>query len=286
MRRRAALAVAACTIGVVAAVGFFAQPLGLSDATHVVAVHAGGGDVPSNLLRVYVEFSAPMAPGDAYSHLRLVDERGNVVNDAFLELREELWSSDNRRLTLLFDPGRVKRGIRANEEMGAPLVAGHRYRLVVDSTWRDSHGRPLRRSYEQELRVTGFDSTPPDPSRWSISTPERETREPLRVSFGEPLDHALALRLISLVDSSGLRVPGRALLADDDRAWTFIPDAEWSATPLLLRIDPAVEDLAGNNLTRPFDADRARAGGIASAEVALADTFPRRIPLKFRDRGR
>lgn len=273
---RPALIAAVCAAVATVAVKFHTRPLTSHDATHVVAVRAGGGDVPSNLLRVYVELSAQMEPGAAYEHIHVVDAEGHEVKDPFLELREELWSPDHRRLTLLFDPGRVKRGIRSNLEMGAPLMAGHRYRLVIDSAWRDSRNQPLTASYTQELRVAGFDSVPPNPSRWSISAPRRDSRDPLRVGFGEPLDHALALRLISVVDERGSRIPGLASLSDDDRRWTFVPNAAWPRQALL-RIEPALEDLAGNNLVRPFDADRSRSG--APSDSALANPAPRIVSV-------
>src|SRR5437867_10604247 len=126
---------------------------------------------------MYVEFSAPMEPGAAYQNIRLVDGEGREVKDAFLELREELWSPDQRRLTLLFDPGRVKRGIRANREMGPPLVAGHRYRLIIDSAWCDARNHPLAAAYAQPLRVAAFDSVSPDPLRWAMSSPRIGSRD-------------------------------------------------------------------------------------------------------------
>ena len=58
--------------------------------------------------------------------------RGVKFTGAFLALDQELWDPVRRRITLLFDPGRVKRGVRTNLESGAPLVAGRRYRLVID----------------------------------------------------------------------------------------------------------------------------------------------------------
>ena len=117
MRRRSAVIATACATMAVVALGLVPHSVSRRDATRVVAVHAGGGTVPSNLLRVYVELSGPMEPGTAYDHIRLVDERRQVVRGAFLELREELWSGDRRWLTLLFDPGRVKRGIQSNLEL-------------------------------------------------------------------------------------------------------------------------------------------------------------------------
>jgi hypothetical protein len=282
MRVRSFVIAGACAAGVAAALGFTARTLVGHDATYVVAVRAGGGDVPSNLLRVYVELSAPMEPGDAYQHIRVMDDLGREVESALLELREELWSPDHRRLTLLFDPGRVKRGIRANLEMGAPLVDGHTYRLVIDSRWRDAQNHPLAASYAQELRVAGFDSTSPDPATWKRSSPTRDTREAFRVDFGEPLDHALALELVSVVAANGTRVAGRSRLSDDDRRWTFVPDANWTAGPFALRVDPQLEDLAGNNLTRPFDADLVR--GARVAEASVRDTNPRLVPIQLRAR--
>src|SRR5689334_5388387 len=80
--------------------------------TRVVAVHPSATRLPSNLLRWYVEFSAPMEPGSALAHVRLLDESGREVRGAFLSLDQELWDPERRRLTLLFDPGRVKRGVR------------------------------------------------------------------------------------------------------------------------------------------------------------------------------
>ncbi|HKW11814.1 MAG TPA: hypothetical protein VJO33_15610 [Gemmatimonadaceae bacterium] len=272
---RPALIAAVFAAAAAVAVRFHTRPPTRQDATHVVAVRAGGGDVPSNLLRVYVELSAAMEPGSAYEHIHIVDAEGHEVRDAFLELREELWSPDHRRLTLLFDPGRVKRGIRSNLEMGAPLVAGHRYRLVVDSGWRDAMNQPLAASYTQELRVAGLDSLPPNPSRWAISAPRRDSRDTLRVGFGEPLDHALALRLITVVDERGSRIPGLASLSDDDRRWTFLPSAAWPRQALL-RIEPALEDLAGNNIVRLFDADRS---GELGSDSPLTDTTPRFISV-------
>jgi hypothetical protein len=276
---RLPLITAVCATTAVVALGFLARPTANRDATHVVAVHAGGGEVPSNLLRVYVELSAPMEPGAAYEHIRLTDSEGRDVKDALLELREELWTPDHRRLTLLFDPGRLKRGIRSNVEMGPPLVAGHRYHLVIDSAWRDARNSALAAPFAEELRVAGFDSISPDPSRWTMSSPRNNTRDPLRVDFGEPLDHALAMRMITIVDSHGSRIPGLLRLSHDDRTWTFVPATAWPREARL-RVEPALEDLAGNNLTRLFDSDRLRAG--SALEAALGDTDARIIPVIVR----
>jgi hypothetical protein len=92
------------------------------DPAHVEAIYPTADRLPSNTLRFYIVFSAPMSAGEAHDRLRLVNDRGQVVPGAFLELEEELWDPTGRRLTVLLDPGRIKRGLRANLESGAPLV--------------------------------------------------------------------------------------------------------------------------------------------------------------------
>jgi hypothetical protein len=226
-------------------------------------VHPTADRLPSNLLRWYVEFSAPMEPGTAHEHVRLIDEAGRPVEHAFLRVDEELWDRERRRLTLLFDPGRVKRGVKTNLEMGRPLIAGHRYRLVIDAAWRDATGAGLASGFDKEFDVSRFDGASPDPARWRVSAPRAGTSDPLQVGLGEPLDHALALRMVR-VETRGRVVEGRVGLAPGDSVWTFIPAQTWDAGEYVLRVDSALEDLAGNSVARVFDADRAR--GTESAE--------------------
>ena len=57
----------------------------------------------------------------------LVDEDGREVVDPFVPLDTEFWNGDRMRYTLFLDPGRVKRGILPNQEMGRALVPGRRY---------------------------------------------------------------------------------------------------------------------------------------------------------------
>mgnify|MGYP003346898067 CR=1 FL=1 len=78
--------------------------------TLVTQIYPSADVLPENTLKFYVHFSAPMSRGHSYDHIRLLDEANRPVELAFLELAEELWSPDMLRLTLLMDPGRIKRG--------------------------------------------------------------------------------------------------------------------------------------------------------------------------------
>ncbi len=224
--------------------------------TRIVAVHPTVERVPSNLLRWYIEFSSPMEPGSALDHVRLLDETGRPVEGAFLRVDEELWDAERRRLTLFFDPGRVKRGVRQHVEMGAPLVAGHRYRLVVDAKWRDARGAELASGFEREIEAGPFDGASPAPETWRLAPPRAGTRDPLRVSFREPLDHALAARMLT-VFRSGEPIEGSVALVPGDSLWLLTPTVAWKVGEHTLRVDATLEDLAGNSVARVFDSDRA-----------------------------
>jgi hypothetical protein len=79
--------------------------------TVITQVNPTADRLPENTLRWYVHFSAPMTRGGAYRHVKLLCGE-TEVSYPFLELDEELWSADGKRFTLLFDPGRVKRGLK------------------------------------------------------------------------------------------------------------------------------------------------------------------------------
>jgi hypothetical protein len=233
--------------------------------TRVLGVYPSSAELPANLLRWYVELSAPMTPGSALEHVHLLDESGRQVRGAFLALDQELWDPDRRRLTLLFDPGRVKRGVRTNLEAGAPLEAGHRYRLVVDDAWQDGNGAELVSSFEQSFQAVSADRTSLDPKRWRLTVPAAGTREALRLEFGEIVDHALAVSMIGVSGAGGSGVAGTVQLADDDRVWMFSPTSPWPKGDFELRIDRRLEDVAGNSVARVFDTDRSRAAGPVDA---------------------
>src|SRR4029450_9861973 len=114
--------------------------------------------------------------GTALQHVHLMDEAGREVPGAFLALDQELWDPERRRLTLLFDPGRVKRGVRTNVESGAPLVAGRRYRLAIDDGWTDGNGAQLASGFEHAFDVGEADRRSPDPNRWRLTRPSPGTR--------------------------------------------------------------------------------------------------------------
>jgi hypothetical protein len=236
----------------------FSLPQRRADPTaRVTDVYPSRAMVPENLLRIYIHFSEPMSRGEAYRHIRLLDAAGKPVEAPFLELHEELWSNDGTRFTLLFDPGRIKRGLKPREEIGPVLEAGRSYELVIDRNWPDATGRPLKAGFRKSFRAGAPDESSPDPRTWSIRTPRPATREPLEVQFPEPLDRALLARLITVQDAAGHAVPGRVSVAGEETIWRWVPSGPWRPGAYRLTIGTDLEDVAGNSIARPFEVDLA-----------------------------
>ncbi|HEX6097720.1 MAG TPA: hypothetical protein VF432_15440 [Thermoanaerobaculia bacterium] len=229
---------------------------GKTTATTVVAqVYPTAGEVPANQLKFYLDFSAPMSFGDAYRHIRLLDDGGREVPRAFLQTAHELWDARRQRFTLILDPGRIKRGLRSNVENGPPLRAGSAYRLVIDAHWRDGDGNPLRESFEKRFRVIAADRTAPDADRWRLKAPAAETTEPLELAMNEPLDRALLEEMLVVLDGRGQPVEGQMRITAAETRWTFRPHQPWRRGGYAVRVSAKLEDRAGNNLQRLFDED-------------------------------
>ncbi len=211
--------------------------------------------LPENLLKFYVHFSAPMQSGDIYRHIHLLDQEGREIELPFLEIGEELWDPSMTRVTLLLDPGRIKRGVRPLEEVGSALHIGETHALVIDRDWTDANGRPLSDAFRKEFRVVEPDRTPPDPAAWTISAPQAGSRTPLSVGFDEPIDHALVQRMVRVTAPTGEPVSGSIMITREERQWTFLPDAAWRPGTYALVVETVIEDLAGNNVGKPFDVD-------------------------------
>ena len=70
----------------------------------VVAVYPSEDTLPSNLLKMYVRFSHPMREGQSLNYITLLKNGKDTVDGVFLESHPELWSADQRTITLWLDP--------------------------------------------------------------------------------------------------------------------------------------------------------------------------------------
>ncbi len=220
---------------------------------------------PANLLKLYIVFSAPMSRGEAWKRIHLLDEGGKPVKGAFLEIDQELWDPELRRLTVLFDPGRIKRDLVPNLQNGVPIVEGHKYTLAIDREFLDARGVPMAEGFRKPFRGGPADRTPPDPSTWSIVTPSAGSRNALVVKFPRPLDFALLQRTLQV---GGVR--GTVAVDREETEWTFTPAEPWKSGAYKLTIDTTLEDLAGNRIGRAFDRNEGDRSHAPEGKIFLA----------------
>ena len=224
--------------------------------TEVVAVYPTAAELPVNLLRVYVHFSAPMSEGWAASAIRVTrEDTGETLEDVFLPPEPELWDAQRKRLTMLLDPGRIKRGLVPNLEFGYPLVEGTAVRIAVDPAFRDAAGQTLRAGAERSYSIGAALRSRIDPTAWQLKTPTAGSRDPLLVEFDRPLDHGLLQHCLSVRHEAGRKVGGVSEVGAGERSWRFIPDAPWEAGAYQLVVEPRLEDVSGNSPARVFDRD-------------------------------
>jgi hypothetical protein len=243
--------------GTPAAVLVRARP-DLPRTTDVLEIRPSGGVVPRNLLRLYVTFSAPMGEGDAATHLRLLDGHGSELDGALLPSEHELWDPARTRLTVLLDPARIKRGLVSHREIGYPLAAGGSFRVVVGDGFRDARGARLRVGAERGYQVGDDERRHVEPDRWTLTAPHGGSVDPLVVTFDRPLDHGLLARCLAVTGPGDQPVAGLAEAGPKERSWRFVPSRPWVAGDHQLAVDPVLEDLAGNSVSRVFDRDLER----------------------------
>jgi hypothetical protein len=241
-------------------------------STIVSHVYPSGETVPANQLRMYLYFSAPMDWRSGYDYVKLLDDRGEEVEDAFLPLDADFWNGDRTRYTVFFDPGRVKRGILPNRQMGRALVAGKRYTLVVRRDWRDGHGQPLKEEFRRTFTAAPAIERALSMSAWRVSAPAAGTREPLSVAFPAALDHGLLQRALG-VSRGGTPVDGEAAIDASETRWRFTPRTPWQAGGHELVALEFLEDLAGNRIGRAFEVDNFERTDISSTPAQTTLPF-------------
>jgi hypothetical protein len=226
-----------------------------ASTTVITQIFPSARELPENLLKFYIHFSAPMSRGNIYNYIHLRDQNGKDVELPFLEIDEELWNPEMTRLTLIIDPGRIKRGVRPLEEIGAVFQAGSKYSLIIDPEWQDAEGNPLKKGYRKTFKAGPPLRAPLDTATWKLNSPSANSRRPLLIRFPTPLDHALAQRFIQVTDSDGHLIRGQTSLAQEERQWSFVPETSWKRGTYQIVVDTALEDLAGNNIGKPFEVD-------------------------------
>jgi hypothetical protein len=234
----------------------FTIPLpGNAAAPKLLQVWPSLDSLPMNTLKIYLQFSQPMRENVSAKYVQLLHDGRDTLNGVFLDLQPELWNEDRTVLTLWFDPGRIKRDLQPNQRMGNPLEENKHYTLFVSKAWTSAQGLPLQQDFKRSFIAGVRDSLSPDPAHWQLGLPAANSKEPLTIELHETLDHYLLQESLQVNTTTGKRIEGKWLINEKDNQCSFQPSTPWPAGNYQLRINAKLEDLAGNNLNKPFDRD-------------------------------
>jgi hypothetical protein len=221
--------------------------------TEVERIFPSSDCLPENLLRFYVVFSNSMQRGRAEAEIVLLGPDGEPAPDTLYRAPVELWDRSMRCLTILLDPGRLKRGVGPNRELGPPLRAGQVYTLVVGAGMLDSSGCRLGKTFYKHFRVTEAVREHIAVEQWKIVPPVTKSRQPLVLMFPRALDWALIAHTITIASSDGQLIDGRVVIDQCERRLSFTPTSSWAAGSYHVRVASSLEDVCGNSVVAAFE---------------------------------
>jgi hypothetical protein len=211
-----------------------------SAAPQVVSISPSARSIPANTLRLYVTFNHPARGAVETRDIRLLDDAGRTIDGAFMDFGQDLWSPDGRRLTVLFDPGRVKRGVEGDGESAAPLQVGHSFTVEVS-------GKRFR------YQVTPAIRSAINPQTWRLALPKAESGEALTVTFDREMDEALLRDQLEVEDARGRLQAGQTTISSSGRVWSWRPKHSWRTGDYQLVIGSNLEDVSGNRVGEALD---------------------------------
>jgi len=241
--------------------------------TKVGCVFPSGDVLPENLLRFYLCFSNPMQRGRSRDNIEILSADGRSAPDVLFQAPIELWDSSMTCLTVLLDPGRLKRGVGPNRALGPPLQASERYTLAISRGMIDMYGRRLCESFRKSFSVSEAIREAIAIEAWKIAPPTMGSVEPLALRFPNPLDWAQLWHGISVASDAGQPIAGRIGIDSGETRWRFTPDEPWQAGTYSVRVAQDLEDICGNTPCRLFD------GPFQSADEVARDTPTELIPF-------
>lgn len=224
-----------------------------AEQARVINIYPSTDALPENLLRFYIYFSTPMKKGQSLRHIQLRDSTGNVDSRAFMEFKYELWSPDGKRLTILFDPGRIKRGVSTNLELGPALLEGMRYELTISGSWQDVYGNELNQDFTKRFTAVKAYRQHIEIRDWKIQVPSLNSHDTLRVNCDRLMDHALAQSMIQIQDEQNGLISGHWQISEHEQTLYFVPENEWAPGKYGIVFRNELEDVAGNNLVSLLD---------------------------------
>lgn len=223
-----------------------------SQLPKVMSAYPSNDTLPDNLLRFYVQFSHSMKTVNNLEHIKLLNDQGEEVSGAIFNNVYELWDEEQKQLTLILDPARVKTGLLANKQYGRALVPGKCYTLVIEKA-ENIHGDLIKEPYVKKFFVTLSDTIAPDVAKWKVVPPASQSVSAVKIIFPEMLDRLSLLTRIRIVDANHTPVEGDMVITQQEKEWHFMPVRPWRAEEYYIQVNGRLEDPCGNNLNGLFE---------------------------------
>ncbi len=230
----------------------------------VIRISPEISEIPMNVLRIYIHFSAPMSFQNPYDFIAIENDAGELLTEPFVIVPEGLWNIDRTRLTLLFHPGRIKRGVGPNMTHGNILEIGKSYSLKIHNSWKGSNGKELEKTFEKTFIVSNSLNEVIQYDQWKLNATKGEMDQ-LLVKTLHPLDQPLSTRMLFIRTSAGQLIPSRVEFKNATELiiyWSNRPETDFE-----LLIDPRLEDVCGNTPLNTFDYESG--GRVVSNELLI-----------------
>ena len=156
-------------------------------------------------------------------------------------------------MTVLIDPGRIKRNVATNVALGPALLEGQAYTLTIEGGWPAADGRSVLPAFSKHFTVAAPLRDLPAVEKWMAMRPCAGTKGPLHITFDRPFDRHLLSSAVRITDESGTVISGALVIGDEERSLTFTPSAPWAGDDIQIVVSADLEDVAANNFRDLLD---------------------------------
>jgi hypothetical protein len=234
---------------------YIKQPF-IKARTKVIKVLPESNILPQNFFKFYLYFSNAMSFDNPYRYISIYDELGNKIPKFLVEFSAGLWDPSRTRLTVLIHPGRIKRGILFNLKYGMAFNEGKTYQLKVDRNIKDYRGVELQADMTKSFTISSPSYKKLQLERWQLNKPKVSSLQSLTIYTDHLIDPVLAKKMITIINSENdTEVEGEYIVDSINKQIKFSPSIHWREGSYQLLVDPALEDISGNNFKRTFDRD-------------------------------
>lgn len=218
----------------------------------ILAVYPSSDTLPENLLRFYVQFSKSMKAVNNLENIKLINEEGQEIKGAIFNNVYELWDKEQKQLTLILDPSRVKTGLITHNNLGRALKHGKQFKLVIEKAV-DIYGNETNEPFLKSFHVIKADRKMPDVSKWIVTSPKAGTKNSVILNFPQILDRMSLLNKIRIKDANNEIIKGTIEIVEQEKQWEFYPKNKWKKGSYSIQVSSRLEDPSGNNLNGLFD---------------------------------